>query len=175
MKSQSSQVTNSNIHFDEVTTKAFFPGAFELIDITHHLIQSRAKSIANNQKLGITTNDERSILGILGSSQFLLGHTTEILLKFKLQLDGHAIPKIHDLHALFNMLSQDSRKHIESEYQRLKNTYHPADTEWPSVDSLFNLHREYHTDWKYVVEENSNLDAPFPFLRLAAKSIYKTL
>ena len=64
MKSKSRQANDSSIHFDEVNTRAFFPGAFEIIGIIHALLESRTKLIEENQKAGITipTNDERSIL-----------------------------------------------------------------------------------------------------------------
>lgn len=177
MKNKSGQVNNSGIHFDEVNTKTYFPGVFEIIDITYNLLDSRVKSIDNNREAGITTptNDDKSILGILVSLLLILGHTTELLLKFKLQSDGHQIPKTHDLYVLFNMLNADSKKHIESEYKRQKNRKHPSDTKWLRVDSLLKSNPEYHTDWKYVVESNSELNAPFLCLKLAAESIYKTL
>ena len=73
--------SKSSIHFDEQTTRAFFPGAFEIIDYTNNWIQSYAEPIANNQKLGITTNAEWSILGILGSHLILLGHTYGIIIE----------------------------------------------------------------------------------------------
>lgn len=178
MKSKSCQANNFDIHFDEVKTKAFFPGAFEVIDIAQALFELRVKAIGNNQKAGISvpTNDDWSIFGIIGSFLTLMGHTTELLLKFKLQLDGHKIPRKHNLYVLFNRLNENSKKDIESRYKLLKNRQHPADTQWTSVDSLFQSHPEYYTDWRYVVESNSDeLNAPIPFLRLAAQSIYDTL
>ena len=81
----SGQTNDSGIHFDEITTKNFFPGAFEIIDSAIALLDSRATSIGEKQKANtmIPINDQRSLLGILGSFLILLGHTTELLLKFK--------------------------------------------------------------------------------------------
>ena len=178
MKSKSSQVTNSNIHFNEVRTRNFFPGAFEIIDIADRLLENRLKSIENNRNAGIKgpTNDDWSIFGILSSRLILLGHTTELLLKFKLQLDGREIPPKHNLSVLFGRLSENSKKAIESVYKTLKNIKRPSDPQWPTVDALFKSHPEYHVDWRYVVESNKDkLDAPLPFLKLAAESIHNTL
>ena len=178
MKSKSGQANDPGVHFDEVKTKAFFPGAFEIIDIARASLELRVKSIANNRAAGIPvpTNDDLSIFGILGSFLFLLGHTTELLLKFKLQLDGREIPRKHDLYVLFNRLNENSKKDIASRYKMLKDRQHPSDTQWTSVDSLLKSHPEYHTDWRYVVESNDGtLNAAYPFLRLAAQSIYDTL
>ena len=168
----------TGIHFDEITTRAFFLGAFEIIDSAFALLNSRVNSIAEKQKTNtmIPINDQRSILGILSSSLILLGHTTELLLKFKLQLDGRKIQQIHNLHTLFNKLSDNSKKRIESEYKRLKDRKHPSDTKWTTVDTLFKSHPEYHVDWRYVAETNTGkLDAAYPFLRIAAESIHNTL
>ena len=118
----------------------------------------------------------QSLLGIIGSFLILLGHTTELLLKFKIQLDGSEIQRTHNLCTLFNKLSDNSKKQIESEYKRLKDRKHPSDTKWNSVETLFKSHPKYHVDWRYVVQTNTGkLNAPFAFLRLAAESIMNTL
>ena len=173
----SSEINDSGIHFDEITTRNFFPGTFEIIDSAIALLESRVNSIAEKQKTNtmIPINDQRSLLGILGSFLFLLGHTTELLLKFKLQLEGREIQPIHNLHTLFNDLSEDSKHQIEAEYKHLKDRKHPSDTK-TSVDTLFKSHPKYHVDWRYVVQTNTGkLNAPFPFLRIAAESIMNTL
>ena len=133
----SGEINDSGIHFDEITTRGFFPGALEIIDSAIALLESRVKSIAEKQKTNtmIPINDQNSLLGILSSSQILMGHTTELLLKFKLQLDGHEIQRIHNLHTLFNDLSEDSKHQIEAEYKRLKDRKRPSDTKWTSVVS----------------------------------------
>ena len=121
-------------------------------------------------------NDQRSILGILSSSLILLGHTTELLLKLKLQLDGREIQSIHNLHTLFNDLSENSKHQIVAEYKRLKDRKHPSDAKWTHIDTLFKTHPKYHVDWRYVVQTNTGkLNAPYPFLRIAAESIHNTL
>ena len=91
----SGQRNDSGIRFDEITTQNFFPGAFEIIDSAIALLESRANSIAEKQETNamIPRNDHRSLLGILGSFLIILGHTTELLLKFNLQLEGCEIEK----------------------------------------------------------------------------------
>ena len=172
----SSQTNDSGIHFDEQTIRSFCFGAFEIIDSAITLLDTRAQSVAEKQEANtmVPINDHLSLLGILGSFLILLGHTTELLLKFNLQLDGCEIPKKHDLYTLFNKLSDNSKKRIESGYKRLKDRKHPLETQWTSVDTLFKSHPEYHVDWRYVVETNAGtLNAPFAFLRLAAESLYR--
>ena len=151
------QQNDSGIHFDEITARGFFPGAFEIIDSAFALLEPRAKSVAEKQKANtmIPINDHRSLLGILSSSLILLGHTTELLLKFKLQLDGREIQPIHNLHRLFNGLSEDSKHLIEAVYKHLKDQKRPSDTKWTTVDTLFKSHPKYHVDWRYVVQTNT--------------------
>ena len=44
--------------------------------------------------------------------------------------------RIHNLHTLFNDLSEDSKHQIEAEYKRLKDRKHPSDTKWTSAVSI---------------------------------------
>ena len=169
------QRNDSGIRFNKITTQNFFHGAFEIIDSAIALFGSRANLINEQQKTNtmISRNDHKSLIGIAGSFLILLGHTTELLLKFNLQLEGCEIQKTHNLYILFNKLSDNSKKRIESEYKHLKKIKHPSDTQWNSVETLFKSHPEYHVDWRYFVQTNTGkLDAPFPFLRLAAESLY---
>ena len=46
----SGQRNDSGIHFDEITTPNFFPGAFEIIDSAIALLESRVNSINEKQK-----------------------------------------------------------------------------------------------------------------------------
>ena len=46
----SGEINDSGIHFDEITTRGFFPGALEIIDSAIALLESRVKSIAEKQK-----------------------------------------------------------------------------------------------------------------------------
>ena len=68
----SGRTNDSSIRFDEITTRCFFPGAFEIIDSAIALFESRVNSIDEKQKTNamIPINDQKSLLGILGSSLF---------------------------------------------------------------------------------------------------------
>ena len=171
------QPKRPDIDLNERTIKDFCPGAFEIIDSSISLFEARGISIGEKQQSNtmLPLNDVKSLLGIMGSFLILLGHTTELLLKLKIQLDGRKIHTIHNLHTLFNDLNEDSKHQIEAEYRRLKDRKFPRDTTWISVDLLFTSHPEYHVTWRYVAEKTGKLDTAYPFLRIAAESIYNTV
>ena len=194
-------VDNNDIHFDEDLTKIYLLVVFETIDSIYGSFEAKVKLFDMNQKAGIkapTKDDAKICLGALISCSILVGHTTELLLKLKLQLEGKEIPKTHNLSTLFRGLSENLRTDIEDKYKDLKDENQPWGIEGATVDSLFESDPEPHFDWRYLTEDRIDRSSPdedrigwihwssldgnilekgvsVPFLLLAAKSIYQTL
>lgn len=120
-------------------------------------------------------------LGNTVSTTMLTALCSELLLKYKLQLEGKKIEPIHELSKLFRSLSEESQKDIEKEYQTNISTLSepPIPFEgWETVDSIFANTNDAFVYWRYLVaiDKNDKGRLIFPYrLYIAALSIYETI
>ncbi len=153
------------VEFDIGTAKSFFPGAFDVLKVTQHLAQTRFKS-----------NDNHHVLGTVACHLIILGHTIELLLKTKIQAEGGEIKPIHNLYDLFNSLKDDSKICVEDMYKKLETSeLSKEDQRYGSIESLLKSHSEFHTEWRYIIENKGETHASTHCLLLAAGCIYKML
>ena len=119
-------------------------------------------------------------LGNIVSTTMISALCCELLLKYKLQLEGKPIEKTHELCKLFRSLSNESQKEIEKEFQAEISTISdsiPCDG-WETVESIFKIANDAFVKWRYIVTINANDRgiSTFPYrLHTAALSIYNTI
>ena len=113
--------------------------------------------------------------GTMIAATIISAQSAELLLKYKIEQEGHRIGNTHDLYDLYKILKKESKRAIEKEFaeQTLKIT--PPDG-WDTAESVFRKARNALVDWRYSVE--STTVAPllyFHALYTAAASVYKTI
>lgn len=130
----------------------------------------------------IVDDDKLNVLsiGITVSNTMIIAQCCELLLKYKLQLEGKTIEKTHDLCKLFRSLSEDSQKDIEKEYQLYISTLSEPVVEcgWETVDSIFARSHDAFVYWRYFVTVNANNNGNIIFLfrlYIAALSVYNSI
>lgn len=132
-------------------------------------------AIENDDKLNVLS------IGISVSNTMIITQCCELLLKYKLQLEGTLIEKTHDLSKLFRSLSEDSQKDIEKEYQAYISTLSdPPILEygWGTVESIFVGSHDAFVYWRYIVTIDTNSKGSFIFpgrLYIAALSVYNSI
>ena len=91
--------TNKKSHFDIKTARNLIPGMYESAIFLHELLQYKSHKLAERQKQGtqFLLREDQTVLGTLASFLYLCGHTTEYLLKIRIQLETKSFPKIHNL------------------------------------------------------------------------------
>ena len=124
--------------------------------------------------------EDELFLGNIVSTTMITALCSELLLKYKLQLEGKPIEKTHELSKLFKSLSEDSQKDIEKEFQAyisdLSDTI-PSDG-WETVESIFEITNDAFVFWRYIVTIDTNDKGRYIFpyrLYVAAMSIYNTI
>ena len=102
-------------------------------------------------------------------------HCAELLLKYKIEQEGHIINRnTHDLYYLYNLLSTDSKTAIQKKFSEEVLTM-TLPTGWTNAESVFEKARNACKDWRYTVEHKDISLTYLQPLYIAAVSVYKTL
>ena len=145
---------------------------YESTIFLHELFQHKSQELVKRQEQGtqFLLREDHTVLGTLTSFLYLCGHTTEYLLKIRIQLETKSFPKTHNLYDLFNQLNKETKEHFESRYEETKEGVGIKN----SIKSLFKSHSEYHIDWRYVgdIDQQNKLNAPISNLKQVLQILY---
>ena len=93
--------------------------------ILAQILPGMLKSADELLKFGNTIKDNDNLIaydfGNIVSTTMIAAQCSELLLKYKLQLEGKQIEPIHELYELFTSLSKESQKEIENIFQTKKS------------------------------------------------------
>ena len=112
------------------------------------------------------------ILGTMTAAIIISAQCAELLLKYKIEREGHPIKQTHDLFNLYETLKTESKAAIQKEFNKQRTITLPNG--WDSVESVFRKARHALVKWRYAVEPtDQSLIYPHA-LYIAAVSVYKT-
>ncbi len=131
-------------------------------------------TIKNDDKLSVLS------IGIAVSNTMIIAQCCELLLKYKLQQEGKTIVPIHELHDLFDSLSDESKTEIRNIFNTKKSTLSCSLPKgWEDTDSVLKKANDAFVFWRYAVEvkqKNNEYTTIYPYpLYIAALSIYETI
>ena len=110
--------------------------------------------------------------GAMTAAIIISAQCAELLLKYKIEREGHPIKQTHDLFNLYETLEAESKAAIQKEFNKHRTITLPNG--WDSAESVFQKARHALVNWRYAVEPtDQSLIYPHA-LYIAAVSIYKT-
>jgi HEPN domain-containing protein len=135
-----------------------------------------AKTLIERGDSELEKRDPKSLYpGTMIAATIISAQCAELLLKYKIEREGHCIGNTHDLYDLYKTLAEESKKAIEKEFAEQTSKIAPPDG-WNTAESVFRKARNALVDWRYSVE--STTEPPllyFHALYTAAASVYKTI
>lgn len=135
-----------------------------------------AKTLIERGDSELEKRDPKSLYpGTMIAATIISAQCAELLLKYKIEREGHCIGNTHDLYDLYKTLAEESKKAIEKEFAEQTSKIAPPDG-WNTAESVFRKARNALVDWRYSVE--STMEPPllyFHALYTAAASVYKTI
>ena len=111
--------------------------------------------------------------GTMVAAVIISAQCAELLLKYKIEREGHPIKRTHDLYDLYKTLKDESKVAIQKEFDEQASTA-TLPNGWDSAEAVFKKARNALVNWRYAVEPTDKRTIyPHP-LYIATVSVYKT-
>ena len=161
MAKRKKRKVRKEITIGQELSAALLPGMFRSVEVLIKFNSSEWKK--GNQDM---------YPGIMANVIVLSALCAELLLKYKIQEEGHPIRADHDLHDFYQTLKDESKAAIEKEFNELgSRTTLPNG--WDNANSVFEKARKA-LDWRYGIQLGDKRLTYYEPLYIAALSVYKT-
>ena len=108
------------------------------------------------------------------SIAMLICHSCELLLKYKIQIEGKTIKRQHDLYKLFDLLENETKIEIETIFKK-ETPEHILRDGMRDATSILKHHNNAFTTWRYhLATAKGDLSICIGLLYNATLSVYKS-